>query len=287
MTTKGHTDDLEAFTVGPAPVDPSELVRIARRITESLKKSELRQRKRESESELAFAVRIALHAQAIHAPLFRKRNDADSGRITAWLGIVKQKADEAALRSRALYTSTFRIPDVRSIAMLSADPDCLRTIQDVLREKHQIILVYERSFTSMKLDGCTFRLASGHPVVAMSLRYARYDHFWFTLLHELSHVAMHYEALDEPIFEDLDASSTSPMEKEANRLAADSVIPPEHARRLFREGAPPQQEQLVALGRALEIHPAIIAGAYRHRMKTHTVYTELVNAIDVRKTLGI
>lgn len=280
-------DDTEGFAVGPTPIDPLEVVRIATCITESLKAAELRQRKNETESELAFAVRLALQAQSIQAPLFRKRNDADFGRVTAWLGLVKQQADEIAVRSRVSFKANFRFSDVNSIAKLSADPDNIKNLQDLLRQRYQIILIYERSFTSMKLDGCTFRLASGHPVIAMSLRYARYDHFWFTLLHELAHVAMHYETLDEPIFDNLDETPNALMEIEANRLAADSIIPPDYARRFFRAGRAPPEEQVVALANTLEVHPIVIAGAYRHRMRAHATYTKLINSIDVRKMLGM
>jgi hypothetical protein len=38
------------------------------------------------------------------------------------------------------------------------------------------------------LDGAAFWLAEG-PAVALTLRYDRIDAFWFTLMHELAHLA--------------------------------------------------------------------------------------------------
>ena len=37
------------------------------------------------------------------------------------------------------------------------------------------------------------RRYNGAPVAALTLRYDRLDNFWFTLLHELAHIALHMD----------------------------------------------------------------------------------------------
>ena len=67
----------------------------------------------------------------------------------------------------------------------------------------------------------------------MSLRFARYDQFWFTLMHELSHICLHIDLLDSPIIDSLYDSEDNPIENieedeiedQANMLARLSLIP--------------------------------------------------------------
>src|SRR5262249_15331594 len=47
---------------------------------------------------------------------------------------------------------------------------------------------------SAKIDGAAFWLSDTEPVIAVSLRYDRVDAFWFTVMHELSHLR-HEDAL--------------------------------------------------------------------------------------------
>ncbi len=47
----------------------------------------------------------------------------------------------------------------------------------------------------------------------MSLRYDRVDNFWFTLIHELSHIAKHYKEQNSIIVDDLDSNIHQNCEK--------------------------------------------------------------------------
>ena len=80
------------------------------------------------------------------------------------------------------------------------------------------------------LDGAAFWLAEG-PAVALTLRYDRIDAFWFTLMHELAHLA---EGRSEAYLDQLedggeDAPDPSPAdscEDAANRLASGWLLAP-------------------------------------------------------------
>ena len=43
------------------------------------------------------------------------------------------------------------------------------------------------------LDGAALRGPDRAPVVALSLRHDRLDHFWFSLTHELAHIMLHLD----------------------------------------------------------------------------------------------
>lgn len=62
----------------------------------------------------------------------------------------------------------------------------------------------------------------------MSLRLKNLDSFWFTLLHELAHIVLHYDLLKEPIidyFDEENQNEICKVEQQANRLARDTMIP--------------------------------------------------------------
>ena len=61
--------------------------------------------------------------------------------------------------------------------------------------KNGIHLVREGHLRKTRLDGAAMKLPDGSPVVGLTLRYDRLDYFWFTLLHELAHVARHLDKI--------------------------------------------------------------------------------------------
>jgi len=62
--------------------------------------------------------------------------------------------------------------------------------------KNGIHLVIERHLPKTFLDGAALKLPNGSPVIALTLRYDRLDNFWFTLCHELAHIALHLDKDD-------------------------------------------------------------------------------------------
>ena len=60
-----------------------------------------------------------------------------------------------------------------------------------------IPLIFLQHLPHTYLDGACFLSPEGRPVIGMTLRHDRQDNFWFTLLHELSHVYLHLMQGDE------------------------------------------------------------------------------------------
>ncbi len=79
------------------------------------------------------------------------------------------------------------------------------------------------------LDGAAFWLDQ-RPVVALTMRYDRIDSFWFTLLHEVAHLAEGETVAFVDQLENSDgnagATELDNHEITANRLAADWLVPP-------------------------------------------------------------
>ena len=67
------------------------------------------------------------------------------------------------------------------------------------------------------LDGAVMLLDGSTPVIGLTLRHDRVDNFWFTLLHELSHLVEHFEILsstDHAFFDELDIDTDDKLEAE-------------------------------------------------------------------------
>ena len=78
------------------------------------------------------------------------------------------------------------------IAALTRHPEQVREVPAALAELGVRLVVVEH-LPHTKIDGAALRSGSATPVVALSLRYDRVDHFWHTLAHELIHV-LHKDA---------------------------------------------------------------------------------------------
>ncbi|MBI5018220.1 MAG: ImmA/IrrE family metallo-endopeptidase [Deltaproteobacteria bacterium] len=171
---------------------------------------------------------------------------------------------------------------VRDLARLSYLDEGPLLAREFL-SKNGIHFVVEPHLPHTHLDGAAIRLPNGAPLVALTLRHDRLDNFWFTLCHELAHVALHFEG-DEPAayLDDLDQADAAPCEAEADRWAAEALIPPElwSAARLFPKPSP---QQVLRLAASLRISPAIPAGRIRRETRNYKLLGNLVGYRQVRK----
>ena len=76
--------------------------------------------------------------------------------------------------------------------------------------KSGIHFVVEWHLPHTHLDGAAIRLPDGSPLVALTLRHDRLDNFWFTLCHELAHIALHLDGGEYTVFfDDLDQAEVN------------------------------------------------------------------------------
>ncbi len=134
--------------------------------------------------------------------------------------------------------------------------------------KHGIHLVYEPHFPKTYLDGAVCKTENGNPVIALTLRHDRLDNFWFTLMHELAHVALHLDKNIDWFIDDLESGHSDPMETEADALAENSLIPTSE----WNPNVVMDIDSINRLSVKLNIHPCIIAGRIRHERKDHKLF---------------
>lgn len=145
-----------------------------------------------------------------------------------------------------------------------------------------IALVVEPHLAGTYLDGAAL-LARSQPVIGMTLRYDRLDHFWFVLMHELVHVKQHLRrGTVESVFDDLDAHVADEVEQEADAQAGELLIPAKVWRtavaRYTRSHA-----AVVALAGDIGISASIVAGRIRHEAGNYVILNELVGQGEARR----
>jgi HTH-type transcriptional regulator/antitoxin HigA len=149
--------------------------------------------------------------------------------------------------------------------------------------KSGIHFVMEVHLPHTHLDGAAIKLSDGSPLVAMTLRHDRLDNFWFTLCHELAHVALHFKG-EEPtaFFDDLDQAEIDKYEKDADSWATEGLIPRNLWRAAKIEGTPTTRK-ILAFAANLRINPAIPAGRIRKEKGDYKIFSGLIGNKKARK----
>ena len=147
---------------------------------------------------------------------------------------------------------------------------------------HGIPVIYVPHLSRTHLDAAALSI-NNRPVIGLTLRYDRTDNFWFTLMHELAHIARHSEFLADGFAEDLSMNvGKNHMEQEADTLATDALIPPD-AWESSSVIDTPTPIAVMELAQELGIHPAIVAGRVRHERKNYRLLSQIVGGGTVKK----
>ena len=138
-----------------------------------------------------------------------------------------------------------------------------------------IHLVIEQRLPKTYIDGAAILLKNGTPVIALTIRQDRIDNFWFSLMHELSHLKLHLKKGCDIFIDNLHYhKNKSKYELEADSLAEKILVPCKYP--MY-----PTLEQMVRISERINRHPAILAGQIQHRTKHYERFREFVNKFKV------
>lgn len=199
----------------------------------------------------------------------------------AWTGRVIGRAKESCINypifDPALLNEEFFI----EVARLSTHKDGPLLAIECLAKKG-IALIVEPKLPNTLLDGAALMTEWGLPVIGLTLRYDRVDYFWFTLLHELAHVWKHLSDANEGFIDRIENTMpTQAIEKEANKIARDSLIP----RAVWKRSTAFLQQTrsgILELAKDLKIHPAIIVGRIQKENEKYDIYRDLLGQGTIR-----
>jgi HTH-type transcriptional regulator/antitoxin HigA len=123
-----------------------------------------------------------------------------------------------------------------------------------------VALVVVAEVKGARASGASRWASPSKAIIQLSLRYRWEDHFWFSFFHEGGHLYLHGKRrafIDHPSETKGGRSSGGDLEIEANRFAADMLIPPAEAERL--KGIDSRGE-ILDLASELKIPTGIIVG---------------------------
>ncbi|MFQ1895819.1 ImmA/IrrE family metallo-endopeptidase [Aeromonas veronii] len=267
-------DDLHVHSSEPKSLQ--EHLECLDEANEILKKIPVALRKDDTKSRL---YRVSI-SEKHHGILYRRREDASDILVTYWLSRVKSIACLFGAINNFPKFESITQEEIKDVIALSPDTKNLSRLEGILAQKG-IILIIEPALPKLKTDGSVFINENGHAIIALSLRFNRLDNFWFTLVHELAHLHLHKEQLTTPIIEDLETSATSIIEKQADKLAMELMIP----RNVWRSNPCKYErsnEVLIQFAADVGVHPAIVAGRIRRESGQYNIYNNIINGFDLR-----
>jgi HTH-type transcriptional regulator/antitoxin HigA len=211
----------------------------------------------------------------------RSARAVDKYALIAWTARVVMRAREIP-RESVFTHGTVTLKLMRELARLSAFESGPRLAMEFLG-RYGICLVIEPQLRHTHLDGCAILADLDMPVIGMTLRHDRIDNFWFCLMHELAHVALHLGEGSDQFVDDLDVEKRDdPREVQADGLAGQALIPESEWQKspASRIRTPEAVDQLA---HQLGIHPAIVAGRMRHHFKSYRVLGQFLGHGQVRR----
>jgi len=215
----------------------------------------------------------------------RLNTKADGYAVLAWCMRISSLALENPLET-PFRKKNLTLSALKDIARLSYFEDGPLLAREYLA-KQGIHVIVVPHLAKTYLDGGAMLLPDGNAIIGLTLRYDRLDNFWFTLLHELAHLARHLSDECRLIVDDLDLRSHDKdshdrIENEADELASTALVPRRYWP-ILDAGEAPKAADVLSLAKKLKVHPSPIAGRIRFKHNNYRMLSKLVGRDQVRK----
>jgi len=221
----------------------------------------------------------------LHHKMIRSGSQIDLYALLAWECRIRALASKIEVIRKfnpKLLTADW-IEDFKRLSMHSDGPIQAKAMLNEVG----IRLIIEPHLPNTYLDGAAMLLNGKTPIIGLTLRHDRIDNFWFVLFHEFIHVKNHLEkGKIENIFDDLppdtETSSENDVEKEADQLANEILIPTTEWEKALPRYVR-STESILGFASQLKISPAIVAGRIRREANNYTMFNNLIGQGEVRK----
>lgn len=117
-----------------------------------------------------------------------------------------------------------------------------------------VAVVLVKEIKGASVSGATVWLSKDKAVIMLSLKYKSDDHVWFTFFHEAAHVLLHGKKL---VFIEDDSSTNDGLEREADKFARETLIPPTNAGELPTLKGRFEIQQFAA---KIRVSPGVVVG---------------------------
>lgn len=192
-----------------------------------------------------------------------RAEQSDLAAIATWLRLGEKQAEgwDAPKFDRARFEEA-----LKEIRLLTTQPPQVfePQMKRLLRDAG-VTLALVPAIPRAHVSGVARWLSPSRPLIQLSLYGKTNDRFWFTFFHEAAHILLHGTSAQDRkavFLDDPDGGeSENALEHEANRWAADFLIPPADARELPMLKT---RTSVLAFANRLSIHPGIVVGRLQH-----------------------
>lgn len=196
-------------------------------------------------------------------------NDGITAAQRAWLLRVRSLASQVSVPGQ--YLDDDFVSLIAELRPLFGEAYGPSRVSAVLAAHGVRFLVVE-NLGQTTIDGVCIWLDRSSPVIALTLREARIDAFWFTLLHEIAHLR-NSDGIESPALIDSDLvvdhllrALAHPGDAAANAFAMETLIPVRALDRFVQDCAAQYSAPGIAeFARQVGVHPGIVVGQLAFR----------------------
>lgn len=191
-----------------------------------------------------------------------RKGTVDAEAISAWLrrGELQAQAIQCEMYDKNLFKKA--LAQIRPLTR--QPPEIFQPGIVQLCAKAGVAVVFVPELPHTGTSGATLWLSTNKALIQLSLRYKSDDHLWFTFFHEAGHILLHGK---KDVFLEEMAELDQEKEEEANRFAADFLIPPDKWQS-FKHSSP-TYESVQHFAEELSIAPGIVVGRLQHENIKH------------------
>jgi HTH-type transcriptional regulator/antitoxin HigA len=195
---------------------------------------------------------------------FRKSQafQSEPGAIAAWLRQGEIKAAEIPCATYDANKFKEALLQVRTFTMQPPEifqPELVRLCAET-----GVAVVFIQELPKTRASGATRWLRPHKALIQLSIRYKTDDHLWFAFFHESAHILLHGK---RDVF--LEGKSVAAVEdlmkeEEANKFAADILIPPMELKRFLVSGQQRSKVGIEQFAAEIGVAPGIVVGRLQH-----------------------
>jgi len=180
--------------------------------------------------------------------------ESDPGAVSAWLR--KGELDSLEIDCQPFNDDDFQnaLWGIRDLT--TTPPDAFVPEMQALCAQSGVAVVFVPELPKSRTSGATRWLSPHKALIQLSLRYKTDDHLWFTFFHEAGHIMLHGKR--DVFLEDGDEKNEK--EQQADRFAADFLIPPVEWERFKPSGKHYSKNDVVKFANRIGIAPGIVVG---------------------------
>lgn len=178
--------------------------------------------------------------------------------IAAWLR--KGEIEARSIKCKPFDSKAFRSALNHIRTLTNEPPEVFVSETERLCADSGVTLVFIQELQGTSASGATRWLNNTKALIQLSLRYGSDDHLWFSFFHEAGHILLHSK---RATFLERDRMDRDDLEHEADKFAADILIPPLKFRQ-FINSWNHRRESIVNFASEIGISPGIVVGRLQH-----------------------